>query len=83
MGAARDLSEPQAFKNVSLQMMIDQTFTLRRIFLKKYPIQVFTFDMNDQSGSGTLSRLPAFAKICRFHIPVWNMRFKEPNRTQR
>ena len=30
--SAPDLSEPQAFKNVSLQMMIDQTFIFRQIF---------------------------------------------------
>ena len=29
-----DLSEPQAFKNVSLQMIIDQTFIFRRIYFK-------------------------------------------------
>ena len=34
VGAAPDLSDPQAFKNVSLQMMIDKTFTFRRIFHK-------------------------------------------------
>ena len=33
--AAPDLNEPQAFKNVSMQMMIDQTFTFCRIFYKK------------------------------------------------
>ena len=35
VGAAPDLSEAQALKNVSLQMMIDKTFTFRRIFYKK------------------------------------------------
>ena len=34
VGAAPDLSEPQAFKNVSLQRMIDQTFIFRCIFKK-------------------------------------------------
>ena len=34
VGAAPDLSEPQAFKNVSLQMMFDQTFTFCCILLK-------------------------------------------------
>ena len=34
VGAAPDLSEPQAFKNVSLQV-IDKTFIFRRIFYKK------------------------------------------------
>ena len=33
--AAPDLIEPQVFKNVSLQMMIDKTFTFCRIFYKK------------------------------------------------
>ena len=43
MGGGRtDLTEPQAFKNVSLQMMTDMTFTFRRIFHKKmHHIQVF------------------------------------------
>ena len=42
VGAAPDLSEPQAFKNVSLQMMIDQTFTCCRTLHKKlHHIQVF------------------------------------------
>ena len=41
VGAAPDLSETQAFKNVSLQMMIDKTFTYGRIFCKKlHHIQV-------------------------------------------
>ena len=35
VGAAPDLSEPQAFKNASLQMMIDKTLTFCRIFYKK------------------------------------------------
>ena len=35
VGAATDLTEPQAFKNVCLQMMIDKTFTFCRIFYKK------------------------------------------------
>ena len=30
--AAPDLREPQAFKKVSLKMMIDQTLTFRSIF---------------------------------------------------
>ena len=39
---ASDFSEPQAFKNVSLQTMIDKTITFRRIFHKKlHHIQVF------------------------------------------
>ena len=47
VGAASDLNEPQVFKNVSLQMMIDLTFTFRRIFFKKlHHIQVLTFDIN-------------------------------------
>ena len=32
VGAARNLREPQAFKNVSLQMMTNQTFTFWHIF---------------------------------------------------
>ena len=32
VGAAPDLSEPQDFKNVSLQMMINQTVVFRRLF---------------------------------------------------
>ena len=35
VGAVSDLNEPQAFKKVSMQMMIDQTFTFCRIFYKK------------------------------------------------
>ena len=46
MRTAPDLSESQAFKNVSLQRMIDQTFTFRRLFFKKlHHIPVLTFDM--------------------------------------
>ena len=37
LGASPDLREPQAFKNVFLQMMIDQRFAFRHIFLKKLP----------------------------------------------
>ena len=44
---APDLSEPQAFKNVSLQVMIDKTPTFRRMFYKDlHHIQVLTFDKN-------------------------------------
>ena len=32
VGSALDLSEPQAFKNVCLQIMINQTFSFRRMF---------------------------------------------------
>ena len=35
LGAAMDLSEVQVFKNVSLQIMMDKTFTFRRIVHKK------------------------------------------------
>ena len=69
-GAAPDLSETQAFKNLSLQMMIDRTFTFRNKFHKQlYTFKFWTFDMNSQSGSGTLLPLPASAstKSCRFH----------------
>ena len=42
VGAALDLSEPQASKNISLQMMINKTFTFCHIFHKKlHHIQVF------------------------------------------
>ena len=42
VGAIPDLSEPQTFKNVFLQMMIDKTFTFRHIFHKKlHHIHVF------------------------------------------
>ena len=83
LGAAPDLSELHGFKNVSLQMMIDQTFTFRRIFFEKlHHIQVLTFDINVQSGSGTLLllQLPLPRKFAtftassirfRFHIPAY------------
>ena len=61
VGGAADLSEPQAFKNVSLQMMIDKTFIFRRIqyFTKNCTTFKFlTFNMNGLSGSGTLLPLP-------------------------
>ena len=35
VGNASNLSEPRAFKNVSLQVMIDKTLPFRRIFHKK------------------------------------------------
>ena len=42
MGATPDLSEQQAFKNVSLQMITDKIFTFCEIFHKKmHHIQVF------------------------------------------
>ena len=44
VGAAPDLSEPQAFQNVSLQLMIDQRLSFCRIFYKKlYHYQGFDF----------------------------------------
>ena len=36
VGAAQDLIEPQTLKNVSLLMMINQTFTFRCTFCKKW-----------------------------------------------
>ena len=45
MGVATDLSEPLAFKNVALQMMIDQTFTFRRISKKKKMLYSQDFDV--------------------------------------
>ena len=59
---ARDIRKPKAFKNVSLQMMIDQTFTFRRMLFKKlHHIQVLTFDVNVQSGRGSGTLLPLSA----------------------
>ena len=72
MGAAPDLSEPQASNNVSLQMMIDQTFTFCRMFLKKlHHLKILTFDMSGQSGSGsgTLFAASSF----RFYILGLNL----------
>ena len=55
VGAAPDLSEPQAIKNVSLPIIVDQTFTFyRTLFKKLHHVQVLVFDKNGQSGSGTL-----------------------------
>ena len=42
-GSCQDLSEPQAFKTVSLQVMIDQTFTFRRTLKKN--CTTFKFDV--------------------------------------
>ena len=41
VGAAPDLSESQALKNVSFQMMINKTFTFSVSFQKMHHIQVF------------------------------------------
>ena len=47
VGTASDLSEPQAFKNVSLQNIIHKTSTFRRIFHKNCAaFEFLTFDMN-------------------------------------
>ena len=83
VGAAPELSEPQAFKNVSLQMMVDKTSTFCHIFYKKlHHNQIFDVRYDWQSGnvSDTLLPLPAsaFTKICRFHrfqlhIPGYNI----------
>ena len=74
LGAAPHLSEPQAFKIVSLQIMIEKTSTFRRIFHKNFHhIQVFDVRYEWQSGSGTFLPLSASAKICRFHIPGYNI----------
>ena len=80
-GAALDLSEPQAFKNVPLQMMVNIISTFRRIFHKNlHHIQVFDVRYKWKNGNGTFLPLPASAstKICRFHrfrfqIPVYNI----------
>ena len=74
VGAAPNISDLQAFKNVSLQMMIYQTFTFRQIFFffNFHHIQVLTFDTKGQSGNGTLLPLPTFAstKICSFRFDI-------------
>ena len=60
-------------------MMINQTFTFRRIFSKKlHHIQVLTFDMNGHGGSGSLLPLPAFAptKIYASTAPATTPWFK-------
>ena len=36
VGTAPDVCEPHAFKNVYLQMMINQTFIFRRKFYKRF-----------------------------------------------
>ena len=47
VAAATDLSEPQAFKEVSLQIMIIKHSLFARFFSEElHHIQVLTFDMN-------------------------------------
>ena len=67
VGAAPDLSKPQAFKNVSLQLIIDQTFTFRRIFFERlHHIQLLAFDTKGQIGRGTFLPLPVSASTSLF-----------------
>ena len=55
VGSAPDLREPQALKNVSLQIMIAKTSNFCRKFHKNlHHIHVFDVRYEWQSGSGTL-----------------------------
>ena len=87
VGATMDLSEPQAFKNVFLQMMMDKTSTFRSTYHKNlHHIQVFDVRYERQSriGSGTLLLLPTSAstKISRFHFQLphpWLQHYQMPH----
>ena len=60
-------------------MMVDQILTFRRIFFKKLQyIQLFTFDMKGQggSGSGTLLQLPLPRKFVAY--PASSFHFHTP-----
>ena len=64
-GGFPNLSDPQAFKTVSLQMMVYGTSTFRRIFYKNCTTFKFLMlDMNGESGSFTL--LPLSRKFAAF-----------------
>ena len=66
--AAPDLNELQAFKNESLQMVIDKTFTFRRVFHKKFHhIQVF--EVRYEQLKWKRKRYPFTASSFRFHTP--------------
>ena len=67
-GGCPDLSEPQTFKNVSLQMTVYRAYTFRHKFYKKlYPIQ--GLDVRYEWPEWKRKRYPftASTKICRFH----------------
>ena len=66
MGAAPDLSEPQAFKNGPLLMMIDKTSTFRIFHKNLHHIQVFDVRYKWQNESDTLLLLPALASAHRW-----------------
>ena len=73
IGAVSDLSEPQALKNVSWQMMINKHLVFVLYFTKYCTTSKFlVFDMNAQSGGGTLLSLPTFSytKICCFQLSL-------------
>ena len=66
VGAASDLSEPQVFISVSLQMMTDQTFTLRRIFYKKN-CNTFKFNAQYEWPKRKRKRYPFIISSFLFH----------------
>ena len=67
----KNLSEPQVFKNVSLQMMIDETFTFYCIFHKKlHHIQVFDVRYEWPKRKRYPFTTSASPKICRFQLPL-------------
>ena len=65
VGAAAVLTEPQAFQNVALQMMINQTFTFRRIFHKKlHHIHVFDVRYSTVATAGQGGAVPPLTAAC-------------------
>ena len=72
LGAAPDLSEPPVFKNVSLQMVIDQKHSFFPIFKKIAPHA--TFDVQYEWSQRKQYPVTASTKICHFcfHIPALN-----------
>ena len=78
-GGCPDLSEPQTFKNVSLQMTVYRAYTFRHKFYKKFtPFKVLMFVMNGQSGNGSGTHLPLPQKFAAFTASISSFRFHVP-----
>ena len=78
--APPDLNEPQAFKNVPLQMMIDKTSTFRCTIHKNlHHIQVFDVRYEWQGGSGSGYPFTTSTKIFRFNRFRFQLRLPLPH----
>ena len=74
-GGCLDLSEPQAFKSVSLQMIIDKTFTFYLIFYQKLH-HIQDFDVQYEWLKWKRKWYLCTASSFRFQLPLSHPYYK-------